>query len=46
MAIAARKHGVDWIEYHQDLKKAGRWHIEPYGWMNDFFGIRDIFTFG
>ena len=30
MSVAANKHGIDWIEYRKDLKKAGRWHVETY----------------
>ena len=30
MSQAAGKHGVDWIQYRKDMKKAHRWHVETY----------------
>lgn len=30
LSAAASKHGVDWVAYRKEMKKAHRWHVETY----------------
>jgi ferredoxin--NADP+ reductase len=30
LSAAASKHGVDWVTYRKEMKKAHRWHVETY----------------